>query len=112
VREVLVLQAEALVVLVAEAAEQLGEGEFHALRFAVVPGGGAEEVGAPLGVDGLHLLDPDHHGQVVAPGLDLGRGGEDRDRAGGAGGLVARRGRPEKAGSASTRTRRDGAAAQ
>ena len=42
--EVLVLEAEALVVLVAEAAEELGEGELDALRFAIVPGGGAEEV--------------------------------------------------------------------
>jgi hypothetical protein len=89
VREVFVLQPETLVVLVAEAAEQLGEGEFHALRLTVVPGGRAEEVAAPLGVDGLHLLDPDDHREVVAPGLDLGRGGEDRDRARGAGRLVA-----------------------
>ena len=59
-RQVLVLEAVAPVVLVAEAAEQLREGELDALGLALVPGGGAEVVAADApGDDRLHLLDAD-----------------------------------------------------
>ncbi len=55
----LVLQAEALVVFIAEAAEELGERKLDAFGFALVPRGGAEVVAAGLRVDRLHLLDAD-----------------------------------------------------
>ena len=57
--EVLVLEAEATVVFVAELAKQLGERELDPLRLAVVPGCGPEKVAASFGVDVLHLLDAD-----------------------------------------------------
>ncbi len=49
VRQVLVLQPEALVVLVAQLAEELGEGELDALGLLLVPRRGAEVVAAGLG---------------------------------------------------------------
>ena len=96
--EVLVLQAVALVVLVAELSEELREGELDALGLLLVPGRRAQ-VGAALGGrDRLHLLDADDGLQVVASGLDLGRGRQQRDAARRAGRLVAPVGRPLKAG--------------
>src|SRR5690606_10049025 len=88
-REVLVLEAVALVVLVTELAEELREGELDPGGLELVPGGRAEEVAADGGVDGLHLLDAEDGRAVVAAGLDLGRRREHGDGAGGAGGLVA-----------------------
>jgi hypothetical protein len=85
---VLVLQAVALVVLVAELAEELGERELHALRFLLVPGRGAEVVAALGGADRLHLLDADDAGQVVPAGLQLGERRQERDAPRGARGLV------------------------
>src|SRR5215469_1319424 len=54
VREVLVLQAVTLVVLVAEAAEQFWEWELDSLGLALVPRRGAEIVAAGGRIDGLH----------------------------------------------------------
>jgi hypothetical protein len=86
--QVLVLQPVALVVLVAEPPEELGEGKLDALGLLGVPGGGAQ-VGTALGRgDRLHLLDADHGLQVVATGLDLRRRRQDCDAAGRAGRLV------------------------
>jgi hypothetical protein len=87
-RQVLRLQAEALVIFVAELAEQLREGELHALGLAFVPRRRAEEVAARRRVDRLHLLEAQHAGQVVAPRLDLGRRRQQRDAARRAGGFV------------------------
>src|SRR5690606_28097682 len=92
VGEVLVLEAEALVVLVAELAEQLRERELDPLGLELVPGRGAEVVAADGRRDRLHLLDTNDERAVVAPGLDLGARGEQRDRARRARRLVARGG--------------------
>jgi diacylglycerol kinase family enzyme len=81
VREVLVLQAVALVVLVAETAEKLRKRKLDALGLALVPRGGAQVVAASCGIDGLHLLDAAHARQVVARRFDLGRRRDQRDRA-------------------------------
>ena len=85
----LVLQAVALVVLVAELAEELREGELDAFGLVLVPGGGAEVGAAFAGDDRLHLLDADHACEVVASGFDLRGRGQKRDAARGAGRLVA-----------------------
>src|SRR5208283_4692118 len=66
VREVLVFQAVALVVLVAETAEQLRKWKLDSLGLALVPRRGAEVVAAGGGIDSLHLLDAAHACQVVA----------------------------------------------
>ena len=94
----LVLQPVALVVLVAELAEELRERELDALGLLLVPGRGAEVVAAFGRGDGLHLLDADDAGQVVPAGLDLGEGGQHRDAARGTRGLVARRRQPAEGG--------------
>ena len=86
--EVLVVEPVATVVLVAEPAEQLGKRELDALGLALVPGRGAEEVAAHRRRHRLHLLDADDERAVVAPGLDLRRRGEERDRSRRAGRLV------------------------
>ena len=66
VREVFILEAVALVVLVAEPAEQFRKRELDSLGFALVPRRGAEDVAADGRIDGLHLLDADHAREVVA----------------------------------------------
>ena len=83
------VEAVTVVVDVAEPPEELGEGQFDALSLQLVPAGGAEEVAALDGADGLHLLDTEDKGGAVALGLELGRGHQDGDAARGAGGLVA-----------------------
>ena len=103
VRQVLVLEAEALVVLVAEPAEELRETGTRCPSPRARTRRRCRGSRRRLRIDGLHLLDADDHRQVVAPGLDLGRGGEDRDAAGGAGGFVAR---GRQAGEARGRCRR------
>lgn len=45
------------------------------LRLAPGPCGRAEVFGGALAGDIAHQLYPQHHGQAVAPGLDLGAGG-------------------------------------
>ncbi len=77
----LVLEAIALVVLIAEAPEQLRERKLDALGFLLVPRRGAEEIATGGGVDGLHLLHADHAREVVATGFDFRGRGENRDRA-------------------------------
>ena len=67
-----VFEAVALVVLVAEFAEELGKRELDPLGFELVPSCGAEEVAAFARADLLHLLHANHAGQVVALRLDLG----------------------------------------
>ena len=75
-REVLVLEAVALVVLVAELTEELRERELDALGLELVPGGRAEEVAALARAYRLHLLDADHACEVVALGFDFSRSRE------------------------------------
>src|ERR1019366_742405 len=87
-REIFVLEPEALVVLVAEAAEQPRKGIFLAFALALVPSCRTEEVAAGRSVNGLHLLQTDDRGEVVAAGLNLGGGRQNRDRSRGARGLM------------------------
>ncbi len=78
----LVFQAVALVVLVAELAEELRKRKLDALRLLLVPGRGAEVV-APLGGgNGLHLLDADDARKVVPARLNLGESRQERDAPG------------------------------
>ena len=88
-REVFLLEAEALLIDVAQAGEQPREGEFDALRLAVIPGCGAEVVATGRRIDGLHLLNAEDEGRVIAAGLDLGGAHQHRDAARSAGRLVA-----------------------
>src|SRR5579885_87288 len=71
-REVLVLEAEALVVFIAEPSEQFGEGKLDALGLALVPGRGAQIVAAGCGIDRLHLFHARDAGEVVPAGFDFG----------------------------------------
>src|SRR6266849_5003586 len=96
VREMLVLEPEALVVLVAQPAKQPREGIILALAFALVPSGGAEKVTARLAVDGFHLLETDHCGDVVAVRFYLGGRGQNCDRTRRARSLMAAGGQPCK----------------
>ena len=80
-REMLVLQAVALVVLVAEAAEQFRKRELDSLGLALVPCRGAQVVAAGGRIDRLHLLDADHAGEVVARRFDFRRRRDNRDRS-------------------------------
>ncbi len=89
--EVLVLQAVALVVLVAELAEELRKRELDALGLLLVPGRGAEVVAALGRGHGLHLLDADDARQVVPARLDLGERRQERDAPGRARRLVPAR---------------------
>ena len=84
------LQTKASLVLVAEPAKQLGEGELNTLSFLLIPGRRAEEVSASGGIHRLHLLYANNQGQIVATSLDLGRGHEHGHAARGASCLVAR----------------------
>ena len=81
VREMLVLQAVALVVLVAEAAEQFRKRKLDSLGLALVPRRRAEVVAAGGRIDRLHLLDADHAREVVARRFDFRRRRDQRDRA-------------------------------
>src|SRR5262245_41458463 len=85
------LQAEALIVFVAETSEELGEWELNALGLALVPSRSAEKVAAASRINRLHLLDAGHQRQVVATRLDLSGGRQDGDAAGGARRFVSRR---------------------
>src|SRR5216683_38365 len=96
VREILVLESETLVVLVAQPAKQPREGIILALAFALVPSGGAEKVTARLAVDGFHLLETDHCGDVVAVRFYLGGRGQNCDRTRRARSLMAAGGQPCK----------------
>src|SRR5579863_695638 len=89
-RQVLVLETEALVIFVAEPSEQAREWIFLALAFTLVPARGAEEIAAGGSIDGFHLLEADHRRAVVAPGLDLRRRRQNRHRARGARRLMTR----------------------
>src|SRR6266446_2891575 len=60
--EMLILQAVALVVLVAEPAEKFRERELDSLGLALIPRGGAEIIAAGGRVHRLHLLDADYAG--------------------------------------------------
>ena len=57
--QMLVLQAVAPVVFVAQPSEQLGKRKFDSVGLAFVPSRGTQEVAAGGGIDGLHLLDSD-----------------------------------------------------
>src|SRR3984957_12059877 len=81
VREMLVLQTVALVVLVAEAAEQFRKRELDSLGLALVPRRCAQVVAAGGRIDSLHLLDADHARQVVALRFNFRRRRYKRDRA-------------------------------
>src|SRR5713101_270064 len=87
-REMLVLQAVAFVVLVAEPAKKLREREFDSLGFALVPRRGAQVVAAGRRIYRLHLLDSDHAREVVARGFNFSRRRDQRNRARGACGLM------------------------
>src|SRR5262249_35182454 len=81
--QMLVLQAKALVVFVAQTAEQFWKRKLDSLRFALVPCGGAELVAPGRGVDGFHLFDAGDARKLVPSGLDLRGCGENGDRTGG-----------------------------
>src|SRR5271155_837042 len=80
-REMLVLQPEALVVLVTQTPEQPREGIVLALALALIPSGRAQKVAAGNRIDRLHLLKSDHRRKVIAPRFNLRRGRQNRDRA-------------------------------
>src|SRR5277367_6113290 len=87
-REIFVLQPEALVVLIAESAEQPRERIFLAFALALIPTRSPEEITAGRSIDSLHLLESNYRSKVVAPRLDLRRPCQDRDRSRGARSLV------------------------
>ena len=94
----LAVQPEAFAVFIGHLREHVGPQVARFLPLAPGPGGGAEVFGGPLARHVAHQLDPQHHGKAIAPGLDLGGGGKQRDAARGAGGLVAAGGHTGKVG--------------
>lgn len=78
--EMLVGEAVAPLVLVAEVAEGARPDVFGILELATLPGGGAEILGCGIAGHVPHHLDADDAGEVVAPGLDLGGAGKRGDR--------------------------------
>src|SRR5260370_11001700 len=96
VREMLVLESETLVVLVAQPAEQAREGIILALAFALVPSGRTEEITTRHAIDGFHLLEPDHCGDIVAACFDLGGRRQNCHRTPRARSLMAAGGQPFK----------------
>src|SRR5882757_6625186 len=87
-REMLILQAVALVVLVAEPAKKFGERELDSLGFALIPRRGAEIVATSGRVHRLHLLDADYAREIIARRFDFRRRRNQSDRARGACSLV------------------------
>jgi hypothetical protein len=90
--EVAAIEAPALGVGVADAGEHARPQVAGALALVAGPRRGAEVARGHLAGDVALLLDAEDEGELVAPGLEVGHRGEDRDRARGARGLVARRG--------------------
>src|SRR5689334_13171933 len=88
--QVLVFQAVAAVVLVGQLAEHVRPHERGVLALVPDPGGRAEVLGRVFAGYIALLLDREYEDAVVAAGLDLGRGRQYGDAAGGAGGFVPR----------------------
>ena len=89
--QVLVVEAVAALVLVAELAEQGRPRVLDALGLAGHPRGRAEVLLDGERIRGAHQLDAEDQRAVVAPGLDVGHGGQHRHAPRRAGRLVAHR---------------------
>ena len=95
--QVRIVKSIALIVFIAEPAEELGEGKLDALRLVGEPRRRAQKLAPLRRRNRLHLLNAHHRLQAVAPGLNLRRRRQQRNAARGAGRLVAAGGKPAEA---------------
>ena len=85
-----IVQPVSLLVFLGEIAERARPGEHRVLQFVPLPDRRAQVLRSLLSGDIAHQFDAQHAGGVVTPGLDLGRGSENRHRAAGTSRLVTR----------------------